>query len=172
MRTSSQVAAAACIAVFALNAAAQQANPVASRLEARKVVVAADGKESLVAAESARPGDVIEYTATYSNAGRSAVRNLEATLPIPHDTELVAGSARPGGARASLDASTFAAMPLRRKAMVGGREVESDVPLSEYRALRWSPAELGGGQSLTYSARVRVVTDRAPNTPAGKSSPQ
>lgn len=163
----------ACLAVLSIAAGAQQrTNPVESRLDARKVTVSADGKETLAAAESARPGDLIEYTATYRNSGTGAVRNLEATLPIPADTELVAGSVKPAASRASLDARSFAPVPLKRKAVAAGREVESEVPLREYRALRWAPADLAAGQIATYSARVRVVVERAPNTPAGKASPQ
>src|SRR6185369_10694463 len=86
-RTFRAVAAFACIAA-AFPALAQQNNnnPLVTRLEAHKVVRAADGTEKLAPAESARPGDVIEYVATYRNTGKQPIRNLEATLPIPHDT--------------------------------------------------------------------------------------
>ena len=46
-------------------------------------VTLVDGKEVLVSAAKARPGDVIEYRAVYKNDGRSAVRELDATLPVP-----------------------------------------------------------------------------------------
>ena len=95
-------------------AGAQQPSPIESRLEARKVVVGADGKESFAAADAARPGDVIEYAATYRNTATQPVRNLEATLPIPANTELVPGSAAPAGAKASLDSRSFEQVPLKR----------------------------------------------------------
>src|SRR6185369_4007426 len=38
---------------------------VSTRLEARKVVTGPDGRERFAPAESAKPGDVIEYVATY-----------------------------------------------------------------------------------------------------------
>lgn len=138
-----------------------------SRLEARKVVVAADGKENLTGADAARPGDVIEYVATYRNTTRSPIRNVVATLPIPQNTELVAGSPRPVGARASLDGRAFAAMPLKRKVVRDGREIEEQVPLREYRALRWSPGPIDAGQSVTYAARVRVLDDGPPAATKG-----
>ena len=146
-----------------------QGNPVESRLVARKVVVGADGKESLVAADAARPGDVIEYVATYRNTGKSAVRNLEATLPIPANTELVAGSVKPGSAQASIDARAFAPMPLKRVVHRDGRQAEETVPLREYRYLRWYPGELGGEKTVTFAARVKVLDDRP--SPSAVASP-
>jgi len=127
------------------------------RLESRKVVAAADGKETFAAAESAKPGDVIEYTATYRNTTRQAIKGLEATIPVPSNTEFVAGSQRPAQAKASLDARTWGDMPLKRKVVRDGREVEEQVPVREYRYLRWFPGELGGDKTMTFTARVRVV---------------
>lgn len=164
-----QAALAALVLACAGLAGAQQANPIESRLEARKVVVAADGKESFVAADAAKPGDVIEYAATYRNTATQAVRNLEATLPIPANTELVSGSSTPAGAKASVDARSFEPVPLKRKVRRGAAEVEETVPLGEYRSLRWYPGELAPGRSITFKARVRVLDDRpATGPPATK----
>jgi len=145
--------------------------PLESRLAARKVVVT-DGRENLVDATNAKPGDLIEYTATYRNNGKAPIRNLEATLPIPTDTEFVAGSARPAGARASTDGKSFAALPLKRKARrPDGKEVEEAIPLRDYRALRWYTGELAGDKTVSFAARVRVVDDRsATPEPPGKGS--
>jgi len=166
-RTFRAVAAFACIAA-AFPALAQQNNnnPLVTRLEAHKVVRAADGTEKLAPAESARPGDVIEYVATYRNTGKQPIRNLEATLPIPHDTELVDGSARPAGAKASLDTRAFAAMPLKRQVVRDGKQVEETVPVREYRSLRWYAPELAADKTATYTARVKVLDD---TPPAGKA---
>jgi len=153
------LAAAAILLVAALPAHAQPkaSEPVKTTLEARKVVLAADGRESFAPADFARPGDVIEYAATYRNTTREAVRNLEATLPIPVHTEFVAGSARPAAVRASLDAREFAAPPLKRTAVADGRETIEIVPYREYRFLRWQPVHLGPEASMTFTARVRVL---------------
>lgn len=145
------------LAMAAAPLCAQTAGAIDSRLEARKVVRAADGGEAFAAADAAKPGDVIEYVATYRNTTAQPVRNLQATLPIPAHTEIVAGTARPASAQASVDAVAFAAMPLRRKVTRDGREIEEAVPLSEYRYLRWHAGELAGGQSAVFTARVRVV---------------
>lgn len=138
---------------------AQQRGPLESTLEQHKVVRAADGAESLAPATSVRPGDVIEYVATYRNTGRAPITGVEATVPIPANTEFVAGSARPASARASVDGTTYAPMPLVRQVVRGGRSVEETVPAREYRYLRWSAPELGANQSVRFTARVRVLED-------------
>jgi uncharacterized repeat protein (TIGR01451 family) len=144
-------------AASATLAMAQGRDPVETRLEARKVTRDAEGRESLVPADAVRPGEILEYVATYRNTGKQAVTGLAATLPIPANTELVAGSARPANAHASLDGRTFAPMPLKRRVVRDGKSVEEEVPAREYRYLRWFPGELGGEKSLAFAARVRVV---------------
>jgi uncharacterized repeat protein (TIGR01451 family) len=132
-------------------------SPVEVRLDVQRIVRAADGRESRANADTAKPGDTLEYVVTYRNSGREPVRDLQATLPIPPATELVPGSARPSTARASLDAREFAAMPLKRKVKRDGREVEEAVPLREYHYLRWAVPELRAGEALTFVARVKVL---------------
>ena len=163
-------AAVAALVFFTGGAQAQPAgNAVETKLEARKVSKAADGKETLVAAGDAKPGDVIEYVATYRNTGKQPVRNLDATLPIPDQTEYLPGSEKPAGARASLDVRTYGAMPLTRKVNRDGRDVDAPVPAREYRFLRWHADTLAPGQELTYTARVRVIDDRnTTGPPAGQ----
>lgn len=138
-----------------------------SRLVARKVVVAA-GRESLVDAADARPGDVIDYAATYRNPGKQALKGLQATIPIPPETEFMAGTARPGKAQASLDGRVFADVPLKRTVTRDGRQVEVTVPYREYRYLRWRLGDLGGEQSVVVSARVRVLDDQPGGEPGRK----
>ena len=152
--------------------AQQQGGPLEVRLESRKVVAAADGKETFAPATTAKPGDVIEYAATYRNTSTQSIRNLEATLPIPANTEWVEGSAAPVGARGSSDARTFEALPLKRKVRRGALEVEEAVPARDYRALRWYPGELPAGGSVTFKARVRVLDDRPATGPPGKAAPR
>jgi len=159
---------AALLLVAAAPAMAQTSGAVETRLEAHKVVLAADGKESFVPADAARPGDEIEYVATYRNTGSQPVRNLQATLPIPADTELVRGTARPANARASLDGNAFAAMPLMRKVVRDGKSVEEEVPYREYRFLRWFPGELGGDKTASFAARVKVLADTTPGEAGSK----
>lgn len=155
----------AAIAATATWAWGQGREPVETRLEARKVVRAADGTETLASADAARPGEILEYAATYRNTGKRAVTNLAATLPIPPNTELVAGSARPANAQASVDGRTFAVPPLKRRVVRDGKTVEVEIPAREYRYLRWNAPEIGGEQSLTFTARVKVADAAAPPEP-------
>ena len=145
--------------------------PLETRLEQRKVAAAPDGKEVLAPAEAVKPGELIEYTASYRNTGKQPLRNLEATLPIPPNTEYVPGSARPANAKASLDGVSFGDIPLKRRVQRNGKQVEEEVPAREYRALRWYPGELAAEKGVAYTARVKVVDDR-PSATSPRGSPQ
>ncbi len=110
-------------------------------------------------AERVRPGEVIEYRVVYHNVSKQVVRQVVATLPVPADTEWVADSAKPTAQEASLDGQHFAAMPLRRQiTLPSGQIAWREVPLKEYRALRWHLGDLAAGQQILVSARVRLST--------------
>jgi len=135
-----------------------RAGDVAVVLTANRVTKV-QGKEVLAPADKAQPGELIEYQALYRNDGKSDARGLMATLPIPRGTQYVAGSATPRGAEASLDGRTFAPVPLTRTVKTAdGRTVVQEVPVSEYRTLRWPLGVLPTKQSRTVAARVRVET--------------
>ena len=155
------------VAIASGAAHAQQKGPLESTLEQHKVAKAADGRETLVPATSVRPGDVIEYAATYRNTGRAPITGVEATVPVPANTEYVEGSANPGDAKASVDGRTYGAMPLKRQVVRDGKTVEESVPTRQYRYLRWSAPQIPGEKSVTFTARVRVLEDASP--PAGKA---
>jgi uncharacterized repeat protein (TIGR01451 family) len=144
---------------------AQQKGPLESTLEQHKVAKAADGRESLVPATGVRPGDLIEYAATYRNTGRAPITGVQATVPIPPNTEYVPGSADPQDAKASIDGVTYAAMPLKRQVTRDGKAVDELVPAREYRYLRWSAPQIAGEKSVTFTARVRVLDDVSPRAP-------
>lgn len=162
MASAARVLAFALAILMAPAAFGQEANgPLESRLVARKVAMV-DGRETLLDAVDAKPGDLIEYAATYRNTGRTPLRALAATLPIPEGTEYVAGSPRPADALASADGALFAAIPLRREATeAGGKGGAKDVPARDYRAIRWHAAELTAGASVTFRVRVRVLDEGA-----------
>ena len=167
------IAAAAVLAAWGFGASAQKpGNEVETRLEARKVVTAADGKETFANADQAKPGEVIEYVATYRNTTRQPIRDLVGTLPIPQQTEFLPGSQQPAQATASLDGRTYAALPLTRKVQRDGRTVDEAVPAREYRFLRWHADTLGAEKSVAFRARVRVIDDRNTGPPAGRGGGQ
>ena len=134
--------------------AAPTANPakkdaVQINLELFKVV-SKDGKETLISAKETKPGETLEYRATYKNISKAAVRNLAATLPVPKGMEYLIKTASPAGAEATIDDVTFAPIPL-----IDAVKKEM-IPANQYRALRWKVPELGADKSIVVSARMKV----------------
>jgi uncharacterized repeat protein (TIGR01451 family) len=134
----------------------QKAAAIEVVLVQSKVVKSGDGKEQLVAADAVRPGDVLEYRATYTNKSGKPVKGLVANLPIPEGLEYQATSAKPGGAlvKVATKNGQFAPEPLTRT--VNGKV--QPVPYNEYRTLRWSLGQLPASGSTEVSARARVET--------------
>jgi len=126
-------------------------------------VVIAEGKESLVPADKAGPGDVIQYAAVYRNAGQSVAKNVTATVPIPKGMALVAESAKPAAEQASLNGKDFSPVPLLREVKNDAGILEKrPVPVAEYRALRWTLPELAPEKTATFVLRAQLLT----NSPA------
>lgn len=138
---------------------------VTVELQQSKVVQATDGKEQLLDAASVKPGDVLEYTVTYTNKTGKPVSGLVADLPIPEGLEYLPRSAKPGATlvKAAAKDGAFAAEPLMRKTRDGKAE---PVPYSDYRALRWTLGQLpaGGVASVSARAKVEVVVPPVPKT--------
>jgi uncharacterized repeat protein (TIGR01451 family) len=130
---------------------------VEAKLVGFKVARDANNKEVLSPADKVAPGDLLKYQVTYQNNGKSLLKQLTATLPLPVGTTYVAGSAKPANAMASVDDKTFAAMPLKRMVKkADGKLEEQLIPLTEYRALRWNLGELAEKGKVEVSARTRV----------------
>jgi len=150
--------------------AATKASTVREPLEIKLVrnkVTVTGGKEILTSAATARPGEILQEVATYTNKSDAALTSLEATLPVPVNTELVMASAKPGSALASTDGKNFSAMPLKRRIrQARGVESEQEVAVSEYKFLRWRVAKLPAAGSMVFSARFKVLDD-APAISAG-----
>ncbi|MDD4929569.1 MAG: hypothetical protein PHP85_09860 [Gallionella sp.] len=121
-------------------------------------VVVHNGAEELKPVERIKPGEIIQYQATYSNVSDHAVHQLQANLPIPPETEYLPGSAKPAIVEASTDGVTYAAVPLRKKVLLAnGKTEERDVPVSEYRSLRWAIGDINAGQKVSVYARIRLA---------------
>ncbi|WP_084181446.1 hypothetical protein [Polaromonas glacialis] len=137
-------------------AALAQSPAVTSTLTAQRVDMV-NGKAVLKPAAQSKPGEVIEYSGIYRNAGTTAVDKLQAIVPVPAGTTFVPGSALPAAALASIDGTRFAPLPLTRMVrQADGSERKETVPLAEYRALRWDVGSLGAGTSAVVSLRVRI----------------
>ncbi|MFY9259064.1 MAG: hypothetical protein WAO71_00995 [Gallionella sp.] len=105
-----------------------------------------------------KPGEVIEYQVSYHNTTKRPISQLQATLPIPKETEYIPNTANPAVVQASLDGVNYAPIPLRHVVkLANGQMTEQDVPVVEYRSLRWSLGDLSANQKKTVSARVRLA---------------
>ena len=133
-----------------------QASPVSSQLLAQRVDMVA-GKPVLKPAGDGKPGETLQYTATYRNTGTAAAAKLLATVPVPPGTTFIAASAEPAQAQASTDGTTFAPMPLTRMVkQADGSTRKEPVPLADYRALRWEIGTLPAGATTVVSLRTRI----------------
>lgn len=141
----------------ALSRAADSNGPEVA-LSVYRVVAQADGSETLVQARQVKPGDRVEYAATYRNPGKLTIRNVQATLPIPAGAmQYIPSSASPTQVYASLNGKDFAPTPLMRVVtQPDGTQRKQPVPASEYRYLRWNLGDLEAGKSRTVKARMRV----------------
>ena len=125
-------------------------------LKAYKLVTKAK-VTSLVPAEEVKPADVIEYRATYKNVSKRAIQGVMGVVPIPEGLTLQPKSPIPAGAEASLDGRQFSKIPLRRaEIQADGSSRVVEVPLSEYRAVRWGIGALAAGASKDVSVRAVV----------------
>lgn len=133
-----------------------QAPQVTSELQVQRVETV-NGQSVYKPAPLSRPGDILEYRATYTNHGNAAVNGLIANLPIPAGTTLLDRSQLPPDALASTDGVHFAPLPLTRAVhLPDGSTHQEPVPLSDYRALRWNLGTLAPGKSAQAQARVSV----------------
>jgi uncharacterized repeat protein (TIGR01451 family) len=152
-----------CMAWLAM-AVDAQAQELHVSLDARLVFVAPDGSRRTSPNERARPGDLIEYQASYRNDGQRALRQVQATVPVPVGTDLDAAEILPP--QASEDGQRFVATPLRAvQRLADGRTQWRELPRSAYRFLRWPLGDLAAGQ--TRVVRVLVRVRQASDTPAG-----
>jgi uncharacterized repeat protein (TIGR01451 family) len=137
-------------------AAFAQAPLVTSRLLAQRVE-SVGGKSVLAPAEAGKPGDLVEYSGVYRNAGAKGVEKLVATIPVPAGTTFVAGSAAPTRAQASTDGVRFAPVPLMRTVrQPDGSLREEPAPMADYRFVRWELGTLPPGAEEVVKLRVQI----------------
>jgi uncharacterized repeat protein (TIGR01451 family) len=151
------------LALVAPMVLAQSTNPVTVALTQFRVTkVTVDGKtvERFQAADTAAPGDVIEYRLVLENSSKDTVNGAAATLPIPAPTfylDKTAVSPATTTLLASVDGKNFKLPPLKRNVMRDGKTVEEVIPANEYRAVRWRlQGKLDAGAKFEFKARVQV----------------
>ncbi|SMO96230.1 DUF11 domain-containing protein [Gracilimonas mengyeensis] len=133
---------------------------VSSELNAFLITTNQNGAEVSTEVTEVSPGDLIEYRLTYQNNLPSGITQLTPVLPVPSGTEYQEGTASPELYRASISnqGDDFQSLPLMREVTLPSGEVESqEVPAEEYRRLQWVVSSLDAGESVTLSARVRVL---------------
>lgn len=87
----------------------------------------------------------------------TTVRNLQPVLPIPTGSRFLEKSDKPRISEASLDGKTFQAPPLKRKVRRPGQgPIDEEVPVFEYRSLRWVVGDLASGKSTTVRVQVQL----------------
>ena len=144
------------LGLVASQAVLAQGTSVRSQLVAQRID-RVDEKDVLTSATEGKPGDTLQYSGTYRNMSAVAVNKLVATIPVPLGTTLIAGSAEPPPAQASLDGTRFAPAPLMRTVkQADGSERTVAVPMSQYRALRWDVGTLSGGASTVVKLQVHI----------------
>lgn len=147
-------AVALCLAALAAHAAPPA---ISGALSVSRIEMGPNGVETRNTADHGKPGDVLEYTAVYSNTTGEIKRDFTTTVPIPAGTDYIAGSAKPIPQFASTDGVKFMPLPLMREVRgPQGTMVQQEVPASEYRAIRWTNASLNNGQQLSTAVRVRI----------------
>ncbi len=129
---------------------ANAAEALSVNLQAKQIVTE-NGKQVLKTVNRANSGDIIQYQAIYRNNIQKPMTDLALTLPVPANMVYVSSSS-PAPTQASLDGKKFENLPIMRK--VNGKMVE--VPVSQYRALRWIVKTLPAQQSTTVSINTKV----------------
>lgn len=112
------------------------------------------GQETLIpinVGANVKSGDILEYQGLFTNNSGERVRSMDITLSIDNGLELIGGIS-PKTAQASLDNSRFVRMPIR--ANIDGQIQE--LPLSQYKALKWTVEEIGLGATAVVKYRAKV----------------
>jgi uncharacterized repeat protein (TIGR01451 family) len=114
-----------------------------------------------VATDAAKPGDVVEYVLSYSNAGDAAATDAVIEDPIPRGTTYLANTATGEGAEITFSSDggrTFApAAKLTSQLRLPSGAVEQRVATpAEYTHVRWVLKGVPAGATGTVAFRVKV----------------
>ena len=143
--------------LLSVSTAWAEKDPVTVVMEAHKVSVDDKGKEHLNPADEAKPADIVEYKATYTNNTDHGISNLLATVPIPAGMVFQDSNYKPSRVMATIDGKAYKAVPLMRKVQLAdGSWKKVKVPLSEYRSLQWKLGKLKAKSEKVVSARMKV----------------
>jgi len=146
---------------FAQDAAPSE-GPLAAKLTVERVVFDEESKkETLVAAETAAPGDLLQYKGTYTNISEVPLAGLVVKGPIPSNTVFSEGGLSVS-AKATLEVliegEPWQTLPAYKTVkQPDGKEERVVASPSDYKELRWKIWEaLEPKETLVTIYRVKV----------------
>jgi uncharacterized repeat protein (TIGR01451 family) len=171
----------ACVQVRAADAdliavGSKSQSPIVISLKQFKVLNDEKGETKFLDAALVLPGDVIEYRASYSNRGSSALAVI-ATIPIPESTEYLKESASTRSGiphTVALKDAQFSKEPLLQKTTAAsGVTLYQPIPYASYRYVRWDLGKVAPGGLVEVSVRAKVSQNLEADADAGdkKSTP-
>jgi len=149
---------------FPWSASAEEAPRIALSTGVEKeVVVEKDGRQvtERIPLDKASPGEILVYTITYNNEGKTVAKDILVTDPIPTGTIYVLDSAEGKDAQItfSIDGGrTYSKPPVKYKTKrQDGREEETEAPAALYTHVKWVIAKnISPEQSGAVSFKVRI----------------
>lgn len=148
---------------FAIAKTQNKPSPLVNSMAAYIVSLDQAGNEYLQAAAEVEPGQTVEYALTYQNQGKSALKDIVVTGPIPAATAYIGQSAFTQ-AHAQLQVSIdgggkFESEPVKRIVInANGKQVEKIIPPTKYTHVRWvmkQPLNAGETQQFAYRSFVK-----------------
>lgn len=111
-------------------------------------VISKEGKIEKVSADTAQPGDILNYNFHITNEDINSVKNLNPTIPVPLGTTLIPESISPKNFKVSTNGKDFLKFPIL--------ENGTPVPNSAYRAVLWNIESLDRNKELTVQLNVQI----------------
>lgn len=155
------ILAASCLA-FSLPSAAQEASPpLQTELEAYLVQFDDAGKENLILATNADPGQIIEYQLSYHNVSDGDLSKVILNAGVPNSSEYLSHQ-NELSVVSTVEVKTadiaWAEPPLKRAVKNENGEVQFiTVSPNEYSGVRWKlNSPLSAGEKVNTSYRVRI----------------
>ncbi|MDD3887100.1 MAG: hypothetical protein PHI35_09525 [Victivallaceae bacterium] len=155
--------------VAALFAAAQQAWADEPRIALtvngeKEVAQIRNGKKTVSKApmDKIKSGDILVYTITYHNTGKSVARDVTVVDPVPANTVYLPGSAAGKDTKILFSingGTTYHEPPVMRKSLdTAGREITAPAPPELYTHIQWivkTPVAPNATGTVTFKVKVK-----------------
>lgn len=100
-------------------------------------------------AEEAKPGDILVYRASYRNTSKGTLRGVVATVLVRPGLTYVPDAAKLEPALATVDARNY--FPITAP--------PANAPIASWRALRWTPRDIGPLSEFVVELKARVLPE-------------